>query len=383
MFTLIFIIWLILLLYFDPFLLKYISFQNNIIAAAGIIVFVLLLNFFWLISLYHIIVSIFSKFISPPQYEKKLYSSFTPTAAILYTTMNDFNEEAVLSCVYQNYSNFDVFILDDSTDNKIKKQIDSFVLHYSEKVKLIRRSSKIGYKAGNLNYALNSISKKYDFFAVCDADGILPHNFLSKLLLEFLKDESIAIVQANQRAKVENISVFAQDFAFLTDIHWKYYVPVRSKFGFMMFYGHGAVIRTSVWEEVGGFPETITEDIAFSSIVRTKGYKIVFAPNIICLEEFPRNYCRFRKRNERWVRGTIEYLLKWYPSFLLSKKVAMKEKIDIFLASANLLIALPFFLYLIIVGIMLPFSLPYFKLHIPLMMKAFPDIKFYFTSEFK
>lgn len=369
--------WVLMLTHFNPYLLRYLSFQSNLMAKISILSFVVLIDLFWLYGLYHIVVSFFSMFFIKRNAKSTNSINLYPKIALLYLTMNDFNQEAALSCISQDYPDFDIYILDDSTDEEIKTKIDKFIESQPRKPIIFRRPNRIAYKAGNLNYALNKIYKDYEYFTVCDADGILPDNFLKKLIPYFSIDNSIGFVQANQRSNPKQSGVFARNFSFITDIHWKYYVPAREKYGFLMFYGHGAVIKTSAWKEAGGFPETVTEDLAFSSIIRERGYKGIFVPDVVCYEDFPEDYGRFRRRNERWIKGTTEYLLKWYPNLFMSKGVSWSEKLDILVACGNLLLALPFLIYLLIVGILLPFSLSYFDLHIPLTMKIFPSIKFY------
>lgn len=370
--------WFLMLAHFNPYILRCLAFQNNPTAKISIAAFVLLIDIFWLYGIYHTAISLFSIFFAkrnmclpPPLID--MYSKI----ALFYLTMNDFKEEAALSCVNQDYPNFDIYILDDSTDEGIKTKIDKFIKNLHKKPLLIRRANKKAYKAGNLNYALNKICKDYEYFAVCDADGIIPNDFLRKLIPYFSIDNSIGFVQANQRSNSRQMGIFARNFSFITDIHWKYYVPVREQFGFLMFYGHGAIIKTSVWKEAEGFPETVTEDLAFSSIIREKGYKGIFVPNVVCYEDFPVDYIRFRRRNERWIKGTAEYLLRWYFNLLVSKGVTWAEKFDILLACGNLLLAPPFLMYLFIVGMLLPLSLNYFDLHIPLTIKFFPIVKFH------
>jgi len=381
MVAVIFSSWFLLLIHFNPYLLRYIGFQNNLIAKTSIVGFVLLINLFWLYGLYHIVVVLLSKFFMKRDISYISPHASNPKVALLYLTMDDFNEEAVLSCIGQDYPDFDVYILDDSTDAQIKMKINKFVEGLDTRPLLIRRPDRRAHKAGNLNYALNKIHKDYEYFAVCDADGILPNDFLKKLVPYFSPDRSLGFVQAAQRSNPEQSSVFAKNFSFITDIHWKYYVPAREKYGFLMFYGHGAVIRTDVWNEIGGFPESVTEDLVFSSIIRGRGYKGMFVPDVICYEDFPEDYARLRKRNERWMKGTTEYLLKWYPKLLVSKDVSLPEKLDLLLACGNLLMGIPFLIYLVIVGILLPLTLTYFDLHVPLTMKIFPSIKFYASWE--
>ncbi|MBK6781199.1 MAG: hypothetical protein IPG75_16920 [Gemmatimonadetes bacterium] len=77
------------------------------------------------------------------------------------------------------------------------------------------------------------------------------------------------------------------------DIHWRWYHPLRNRYGFVMLLGHGAVVRREVWEEVGGFPEIVSEDLAFSLRARQHGWHGgVRRRTLIYYEEFPGDHPR-------------------------------------------------------------------------------------------
>lgn len=354
--------------YFDARLITALFFPVGWPQKISIVLFILCINLFWFYGLYHIFFIVFSRFFfSPKSILSKSTSILRQLVAILYTTKNDFQEEAAYSCLRQAYNRFDVYILDDSDDEIMKGRIDQFVSKYPQ-VCLIRREHKNGFKAGNLNHTLRQIYQKYGYFAVCDADTILPENFLSGLLPYFAIQEGIGFVQANQRANQTQKSVFATILSLNTDLHWKYYVPARERYGFTMFYGHGAAISMEAWEAVGGFPEIATEDLAFSSLLREKGYKGVFVPHVVCLEDYPQTYERLLKRNRKWIMGTVEYLFKYFPSLVSSKNVSWVEKTDIFVSAFSLLLAFPFLIYVLDAGIALPFSQNLFNLNIPVYL---------------
>ncbi|MDD5132179.1 MAG: glycosyltransferase family 2 protein [bacterium] len=351
-------------IYFDIKLYDPAFYQANILSEAGITVFILCLNLFWFYGYYHLFFTLYSYFlVKVPRYSLPPLLK-NPRVALFYTTKDDFQEKALESCLKQTYDNFVVFILDDSIDEGIKARIEAFVSTYSQ-VRLLRRERQQGFKAGNLNNALRQIGNEYEYFAVSDADSIFPEDFLEKLLPYFLLDEKIAFVQANQKANPRQASEFARIFAFNTDLHWNHYVPVKEQYGFMMFYGHGAIVRTKAWEEVGGFPEVASEDLAFSSLLREKNYQGIFAREVYCYEEFPSTYKRMRKRNNRWSKGAAEYLEKYFPSFFKNKNVSWVEKIDVFISAGSLLLALPFLAYIIVAAIVLPYSQHIFNLNIP------------------
>ncbi|MBN1521086.1 MAG: hypothetical protein JW928_01025 [Candidatus Aureabacteria bacterium] len=122
-----------------------------------------------------------------------------------------------------------------------------------------------------------------------------------------------------------------------------------------MWYGHGAVLRRSVIEEVGGIPEVITEDLAFSSEARRLGYYGIVAEDIETGEETPETLEKYRKRNRKWVRGTYQYLLRIYPRALFSKNIPWFEKADIFISAFSLLQAFPFLLLVYVASFIMPF----------------------------
>jgi len=85
MFLVIFGIWFLLLAHFNPYILRYVSFQKNLLAKVSIFGFVLLLNLFWLYGLYHAVIAVFAKTFkvrTPSVSGPVLY----PKIALLYLT---------------------------------------------------------------------------------------------------------------------------------------------------------------------------------------------------------------------------------------------------------------------------------------------------------
>ena len=72
-----------------------------------------------------------------------------PRVLLLYCTCNDFNAEALETCMRQRYDHFHTVILDDSKDEEYKRKIDEFAQTHD--VTVVRRENRVGFKAGNLN----------------------------------------------------------------------------------------------------------------------------------------------------------------------------------------------------------------------------------------
>lgn len=344
MYLLIISVWLGLILYYNPRV--FISLQQ--LGVITKIFLVLCMDVFWFQGIYHLFVWIFSRKKKVKPYLSQLVDS-PSNLAILYLTKDDFISEAVQSCIRQDYPRFHVFILDDSVMPESREKIDKFAENYRDKLTIIRRPFLKDYKAGNLNYALSGIKDDYPYFAVCDADCFLPSDFLAKLMAYLPMDPKVAFVQAKTICSTSGDTEFARDFSFTQDVHWDYYVPVRADYGFTMFYGRCAIVRTRCWEEIGGFPSSLTEDLVFSTRLRESGYKGIFTPEVVCYERYPQDYIRDRRRYNRWVRGTSDYLVRGFLRFILNRNIAWYEKIDVLTNAITLNLAVPFIGYIVLI----------------------------------
>ena len=312
-------VWLSLLLYFNPRLLALMDAAPNLFARLAVIIFVVCLDFFWLLMVYHVAMIGVSIRLRQKRGEEPVLPALSvhPPVAVLYTTRNDFREEAVHSCLDLDYPEAHVFILDYSTSANYQKRIDDWASTFSSKITIIRRPTHEGFKAGNLNNALRQIKDRYPYFVICDADGILPKKFITSLLPYFAWDPQTAFVQALQKANPAQDGFFGRTMGYMVMSHYRHFVRAKNRFGFVMFYGHGALLATKAWEAVGGFPEVVTEDLAFAAKVREHGFRGYYTERVECLEDFPPTYGQFRVRTEKWIRGTTLFLKSGYPIFVI------------------------------------------------------------------
>ena len=101
-----------------------------------------------------------------------------PRVLLLYCTCNDFNAEALETCMRQRYEHFHTVILDDSKDEEYKRKIDEFAQTHD--VTVVRRENRVGFKAGNLNNYLQGRTD-YDYFVVLDSDERIPENYITEV----------------------------------------------------------------------------------------------------------------------------------------------------------------------------------------------------------
>lgn len=362
LFLSIFASWVAALIWFHPRLAGLLALTEGPLSWIAIAFFVVFVEIAWLYGFYNIWTIAFAyvdRWIDRRRGERggegaAIRFGELPSIALLYTTYNDFVEASAASCVAQDYPDFTVYILDDSTDPLFKKRVDLFARNHPEKVCVVRRADRRGFKAGNLNHALSGAASLEPLFALADSDEILPPDFLSRLAPRLLADPSCGFIQANHRANPDAPGRLAEAMGIGIDIHWRWYQPLRNRFGFVMLLGHGALLRRSCWEEVGGFPELVSEDLAYAIRICEKGWRGRFAQDVVCYEDFPDSVSAFRVRFMKWTRGTCEFLSSEMRRLIFSPRISWAEKCDILLPTLNLPLSLFYFLFLIDANLLIP-----------------------------
>jgi cellulose synthase/poly-beta-1,6-N-acetylglucosamine synthase-like glycosyltransferase len=266
----------------------------------------------------------------------------------VYCTYNDFSSTSLEACMHQDYPHVKYVILDDSTDQVYKDQIDEFAAE--KNIEVVRRTDKTGFKAGNLN---NYLSKaEYDFFIILDSDEVISKNFVTRALDYFAAYPNAGIVQANHIA-TRNRNKFMRLFSIGVNSHWPTYQTVKHGFGFLSLLGHGAMVSRECYFAAGGFPHLVAEDLCMSIEARNKGYYTAFAQDITCEEEYPISYLAFKKRHNKWTQGNMEFIKK-YTGRIIKSNMTWFEKLDIVLFTYSLPLSAFFALYIVINVILLP-----------------------------
>jgi cellulose synthase (UDP-forming) len=232
-----------------------------------------------------------------------------PTVSVLLPIYNE-NEvvrrllDAVCALDYPA-DKLEILVLDDSTDATVGMLQALVDAHGSRGVtiRLLRRESRIGYKAGNLIHGMEHATG--DFLAVFDADCLPPRDFLLKTMHCF-KDPAIGFLQTG-------IGYTNQDASFLTmfqamEAGHQQFVTVGLCSGGLMasLSGNSCVWRRACIEDIGGIStETITEDVDLGYRAQLRAWKYVFLRNLASATELPATISPFRVQRERWARGLI------------------------------------------------------------------------------
>jgi cellulose synthase/poly-beta-1,6-N-acetylglucosamine synthase-like glycosyltransferase len=283
----------------------------------------------WLVllwGLHHLafqVVSIFG-----PRSRVTAAGSGRPTVAVLYATCDDFDPRCCQSCLDQDYGSFRVLVCDDSRQPEYRKTVEDFCAKSPGKCVLVRRPDRRGFKAGNLNHAI-ATSVKEEWVLIVDADQMLPRDYLSMLVSRLPEsDDRVAFVQAAQEPATDDQSSPLQT-ALAPEVSWfySYDLPARRSHGFLPMFGHGAMIRTSAFEALGGFPEVVSEDFALSLRAAAQGQRGEYVVDVVSREALPYDFGGFVIRMRKFAGGTAELIRRWMIPFLLSP-VTLAEKWD-------------------------------------------------------
>jgi len=355
-------LWLVSLWVFGKSLIQPFAQVNNAFQAAVLALYTLMIAFFWFLSAYYISVLAAYFLFRTCKPERALVRG---RVAVMYTVCNDFKLAAAETCANQDYDDFHMFVLDDSTSEEERGKVDAFQSLHPERVTVIRRGDRAGFKAGNMNNALRQLKDEYEFFVPADADEMLPRDFISRML-PCLCHEDIAFAQAAHMPNQQGLTRFSYDVSPTICPFWMLHIVPRNRCGAVVFMGHGAILRTSAWQAAGGFPEVTSEDFAFTIKLLEQGLKGVYCSDVMCHEDFPSDYAGFRAQQKRYVAGSVQALGICIPPLLHSKKASMIEKADLMLWSIPLYVPALALMYLVLTSVLLP--LAFGGLHAPTLV---------------
>lgn len=341
-----------------PPLIDVLRSASNIWEFLVLSMFGLMLAIFWVLSSYYVALTLFylvRNKLSPTHEPVQIPRKFSePMVAILYPTCNDFRLDAVMTCMRQDYTNCHTYILDDSTRPEFLELIDEFAQHHTGRVTVVRRPERHGFKAGNLNDGLHGVASSCTYFAVMDADELIPDYFVSEAVAE-LTEGDWAYVQARHKPYSMNDNLFSSVLSQSILPFWSLLLRLKNRWGFVPCVGHGVVFRYADWKAVGGFPELVSEDLAISSRLLAVGRRGKYMERLVCREEFPSSFAHYRKQQERYVTGVAQVLGKYGIDLLKSSHATVTEKIDFFLSCFPLFIPVLCLLFILLVGVLVPF----------------------------
>lgn len=252
-----------------------------------------------------------------------------PAVAIFHTICNDFTQECFESLIETDYPNKAIFVLDDSQTDDLRTFVEGvsgevgFPLHYRHRT--VRR----GNKAGNVNDALHTLSESYRYVFLADSDQIMPRKILASFVLYLEEKPDAPFIQVHNKPTCRAGDEIPHIIVEGHHVHALLSSRYRSILRTPPCIGHGVLVRRKTLALTDGLPEIVSEDIAWSLELLTRGKRGAYYSRRFMGEAFPPDYRSFSKRFLRWSIADLECGIHHLPRILVSQHLSLIEKADL------------------------------------------------------
>jgi len=214
----------------------------------------------------------------------------------------------------------DVWLLDEGDDPDVKRMCAELGVNHFSRRGVERWNQPTGpnrakSKHGNYNAWLEAHGEGYEFMLGVDPDHVPLPNFAERFL-GYFRDPDVGFVvgpqvYGNYRGFVVR-SAESQQFLFHSLLQ-----RAGNCTRTPMLVGTNNALRVSALRQIGGFQDSITEDMATSVIFHTtrnpqtgQRWTSVYTPDVVSVGEGPASFTDYFSQQDRWSRGTDDVLVR-------------------------------------------------------------------------
>ncbi len=245
-----------------------------------------------------------------------------PNLSILIACFNEepYIKETILSIEKQAYpGKFEVIVINDGSIDQTATIVQELVQEKSW-LRLINLNSNQG-KAAALNIGLEEA--QYSKIVTIDADSYLFKDALARITERYASDP------INTRAVAGTTLVRNSRENWLTQSQeWDYFHGIATvkrvqslNQGTLVAQGCFSLYDKDALNEIGGWPETVGEDIVLTWALLEKGYRIGYCEDAIIFTVVPNTLKGLVRQRQRWARGMIE-AFKYHPGILFKPRLS-------------------------------------------------------------
>lgn len=235
-----------------------------------------------------------------------------------------YNEEEIIrdsldSFFRQHYAaDVEIIVIDDGSTDRTREIVSDVIARTArpanQSLRLIQMPQN-GGKARALNAGL--AQSAHDFVITVDADTLLFKDALTNLVVNQMQSPP------NTAATAGTVLVRNSRVNLLTRLQeWDYFLGIavvkriQSLLqGTMVAQGALSIYRKDALLEVGGWQDTVGEDIVLTWALSEAGYRVGYAENAFVFTNVPESYGDFYRQRKRWSRGLMEAFRR-YPGVL-------------------------------------------------------------------
>jgi len=258
--------------------------------------------------------------------------ALTTRVAMLLPTYNEdpYRVLARLHAIYESVedtgrgSQFDWFVLSDSTDPAIWIAEEKIVLRLREEIGSGRlfyrhRPQNTARKSGNIEDWVKRFGMAYESMLILDADSLMSGDTIVRLAAAMEQHPSVGLIQTlpiivNARTRFARLQQFAGRLygpLIAAGIAWWHGSEGN-------YWGHNAIIRVEAFAQNAGLPELkgrkpfgghiLSHDFIEAALMRRGGWAIRMAPTLGgSYEECPPTLLDFAIRDRRWCQGNLQH----------------------------------------------------------------------------
>ena len=283
----------------------------------------------------------FGTSISPARsfYENgKIGKPFVSILLPLYNEKNVVNR-LLTACSSLDYPNYEVIVIDDSTDETTKKLQDWQKMGHSN-LKIIRRGNRIGWKAGALNEGLLNLNEKSEYVLVLDADFV-PKKDIIQRFIDHFEDPKIEVVQGYQKHDLNaDENWITKGIRIFHSTAYKIDLEARGKLGMMVPIMGSVFMMKSTLAKEFRFEHDITEDYNLTVRLYLHGHKVFYDSTLAVSGECPSTLRRVFKQIGRWAEGTTRDTRMYFLQIMKSSNVSRRVKFDYLMSGSSYLSSL-------------------------------------------
>ncbi|MGK7944087.1 MAG: glycosyltransferase family 2 protein [Microcystaceae cyanobacterium] len=221
---------------------------------------------------------------------------------------------------------YDIWIIDDNSDDETPAIIDKLALKYPQLNVVHRSAQDGGGKSGALNQVLPLT--KGEIIGVFDADATVPQDLLRAVVPIFAKQQMGAVqVRKAIANKGTNFWTDGQQSEMSLDSYFQQQRIASGGMGELR--GNGQFVRRTALVSCGGWnEETITDDLDLTIRLHLDQWEIGLLPHPDVKEEGVTTAIALWHQRNRWAEGGYQRYLDYW-RFILSRRLGFRKKLDL------------------------------------------------------